>query len=103
MHPRPEQVRDIAVAVGIKTIGGACQAPQGQYQNIKQMYQTTFEGLGHETIFHAGYSGVHDDVEAHVSFKQSAVDPLAVVLEKTLFTLKLLRYTHFGDTHYISS
>ena len=25
MHPRPEQARDIAVVVSIKTIGGTCQ------------------------------------------------------------------------------
>ena len=51
----PEQVSDIAVAVHIQTIGGACQDlgkhSGGGIKIIEQKYQTTSWGVGpvHET------------------------------------------------------
>ena len=60
MRPRPEQARDIAVVVSIKTIGGNCHDLEW-YQNIEQMYQTTSGGgggggLGDETRVRGAHS-----------------------------------------------
>ena len=53
MRPRPEQVRDIAVAVRIKTIGGACQdlgkRPRGGIKILSKCTRPPLGGLGHET------------------------------------------------------
>ena len=55
MRPRPEQVRDIAVAVRIKTIGGACQdlgkRPRGGIKISSKCTRPPLGGLGHETIY----------------------------------------------------
>ena len=62
MRPRPEQVRDIAVAVCIKTIGGACQdlgkRPRGGIKISSKCTRPPLGGLGHETRFDpTGYQG----------------------------------------------
>ena len=53
MCPRPEQVRDIAVVVSIKTIGGACQdlgkPPRGDIKISSKCTRQSLGGLGHET------------------------------------------------------
>ena len=55
MRPGPEQVRDIAVAVRIKTIGGACQdlgkRPRGGIKISSKCTRPPLGGLAHETTF----------------------------------------------------
>ena len=53
MRPQPEQVKDIAVAVSIKTIGGACQDlgkhPRGGITISSKCTRPPLGGLGHDT------------------------------------------------------
>ena len=53
MCPRPEQARDIAVVVSIKTIGGACQdlgkRLRGSITILSKCTRPPLGGLGHET------------------------------------------------------
>ena len=53
MHPRPEQVRDIAVVVSMKTIGGDCQDlgkhPRGGIKIWSKCTRPPLGGPGHET------------------------------------------------------
>ena len=64
MRPRPEQVRDIAVAVRIKTIGGACQdlgkRPRGGIKISSKCTRPPLGGLGHETRELSAYSLAFD-------------------------------------------